>query len=111
MNTIKSMRCEGLSTRIELTNDEVIIDGWKKVPYNTIQQIKFYPILESAPANGGCLKLVTSDNPILPVRDGHSFNIPETDISAIVLSRGNCFWFKKYPNINYIYERIKAYGK
>lgn len=94
MGIIKSMRCEGLYTSIEITDNEVIIGGFKNIPFNLIKEVRLYPILESAPTNGGCLKLVTVDNPGLPERDGHSFHISGTDItSGMVLPLGNCFWF------------------
>ena len=94
MTIMKSMRCEGLSTRIEISDNEVIIGGYKNIPFNFIKEVRLYPILESAPANGGCLKIVTDDNPGLPERDGHSFHIPGTDItSGMILPNGNCFWF------------------
>ena len=114
MESIRSMRCEGLNTRIEITDSEVIIGGFKNISISLIKEVRFYPVLETAPSNGGCLKLVTEDNPGLPERDSHSFHIPGTDVtSGMVLVLGNCFWFnclssKMCNPINKEVEEIKA---
>lgn len=95
MEVLRAMHCNGLQSKIEVTEDEVRINGdWKVIPRDSIQAVKLYPVLESAPARGGCLKMVTEDNPGLPERDDHSFHIPGTDItSGMILPKGNCFWF------------------
>lgn len=91
---LRSYKCAFFGNRIDVTPDGVALNGWWFIPFGDIREVVAFPVLESAPARGGCLKFVTDDNPSLPVRDEHSFHIPgdRNGRGAFLISE-NCFWF------------------
>ena len=81
------------------------------IPFSDIRKAVLQPALENAPSSGGCLKLVTDDNPDLPVRDSHSFHMQGKSEG----SKGddtcffyNCFHAKHCIEANAEVEKIKA---
>lgn len=101
----QKMECKNLSQWVVVSPDNVTITG-KVIPLSTVQEVIVYPIESHAPISGGCIKFVTEDNPGLPVRNGHSFEVPcagydssNRPYTGMSLVQGNCFWYNcSYAN-------------
>jgi hypothetical protein len=93
-DTIAKYKCIGFGMMIEVKPDGVLIAGRYFIPFADIQEVVLLPVLESGPSMGGCLKLVTADNPDLPIRDSHSFHMPgQRDARGAHIGPDNCYWF------------------
>jgi hypothetical protein len=91
---LKTYECRGIHTSIKVTEKGVFLLDSFFIPFEDIQKVVLLPVLEDAPARGGCLKLVTHDNPDIPIRDWHSFHMPGQDTAkGMTLPKDNGFWY------------------
>jgi len=121
--TIMSYKCNAFGNIISVMKNGVLLFGKGAgrcfIHFSDICKVMLFPELEEMCALGGCLKLVTKDNPVLPIRDDHSFYVSGGLSNERVGNKGgklifdNCFWFNcMEPNDcaaeNAAVEKIKA---
>jgi uncharacterized membrane protein YhaH (DUF805 family) len=63
-------------SKIQVMDDGVMLAGSYFIPFAEIRDVILLPAMEHVPALGGCIKIVTDDDPDLPIRDDHSFHMP-----------------------------------
>jgi hypothetical protein len=79
----------GSRIRLSIYEEGVLIGKNYFIPFSDIRKVVWLPIETNRPACGGCLVFVTDDCPDLPIRNDHSFHMPDK-------ANGSTFWGLDY---------------
>jgi len=103
----------GTRISLKIMQDGVLIGDRLFIPYSDIRKVVWLPIETNRPICGGCLVFVTDDCPDLPIRNDHSFHMPnESGITWQSLSYNccfhNCLYIEQTAKENADMEKVKA---